>query len=168
MNFISRSFETLQIIIKPLFMTLVLANHFYFISFICLTIYTGILVDYIASPQCLLYILGQKRNAAYKTYIVYGVSFTNLSQTICHSLRADSWIMSSWGCPSYHCHRTKLIHQFKPTFLSILASRHKAMTSWMRTVRHCSNLSETFPKTFNHPCMASKLLGYHRWRHVSL
>ena len=46
------------------------------------------------------YILGQKRNAAYKTYIVYGGSFTNLSQTICRSMRADSWIMSSWGCPS--------------------------------------------------------------------
>ena len=35
-------------------------------------------------------ILGQKRNAAYKTYIAYGGSFTNLSQTICHSLSADS------------------------------------------------------------------------------
>ena len=57
MNFISRSFETLQIIIKPLFMTLVLANHFFFMSFIGLTIYTGILVDYIVSPQCLLYML---------------------------------------------------------------------------------------------------------------
>ena len=57
MNFISRLFETLQIIIKPLFMTLVLANHFYFISFIGFTIYTGILVDYIASPQCFLYML---------------------------------------------------------------------------------------------------------------
>ena len=114
------------------------------------------------------YILGQKRNAAYKTYIVYGGNFTNLSQTICHSLIADSWFMSSWGFPNYHCHRTKLIDQFKPTFLSILTSRNKAMTSWVRTVWHCSNLSETFPKTFNHPCMASKLLGYHRWRHVSL
>ena len=46
------------------------------------------------------YILGQNRNAAYKTYIVYGGSFTNLSQTIGHSMSADSWIMSSWGCPS--------------------------------------------------------------------
>ena len=27
--------------------------------------------------------------------------------------------MSSWGCTSYHCHRTKLIQQFKPTFFSI-------------------------------------------------
>ena len=41
------------------------------------------------------YILGQKRNAAYKTYIVYGGFFTKLSQTICHSLSADSRIMSS-------------------------------------------------------------------------
>ena len=71
-----------------------------------------------------LYTLGQKRNAAYKTYILYGVYFINLSQTICHSLSADSWIMSSWGCPGYHCHRTKLIQQFKATFLSILTSRH--------------------------------------------
>ena len=63
-----------------------------------------------------IYILGQKRNTAYKTYIVYGGSFTNLSQAICHSLSADSWIMSSWGCSCYHCHWTKLIHQFKPTF----------------------------------------------------
>ena len=70
------------------------------------------------------HILGQKINAACKTYIVYGGSFTHLSQTICHSLRADSWIMSSWGCPSYHCHRTKLIHQFKPTFIWILTSCH--------------------------------------------
>ena len=38
-------------------------------------------------------ILGQKRNAAYKTYILYGMSFTNLSQTICHSLSADSWVI---------------------------------------------------------------------------
>ena len=30
------------------------------------------------------------------------------------------------------------------------------------------NLSETLSKTFNHPCMASKLLSYHRWRHISL
>ena len=65
-------------------------------------------------------ILGQKRNAAYKTYIVYGGSFTNLSQTICHSLSADSWIIRYWGCPSYHCH----LHLFKPTFLSILTSLH--------------------------------------------
>ena len=43
-------------------------------------------------------------------------AFINLSQTMCHSLRADSWIMSSWRCRSYHCHRTKLIHQFKPMF----------------------------------------------------
>ena len=70
------------------------------------------------------HILGQKRNAAYKTYIVYGGYFTNLSQTICHSLSADSCIMSSWGCSGYHCHRTKLIQQFKPTFLSILTSLH--------------------------------------------
>ena len=70
------------------------------------------------------YILGQKRNAAYITYIVYGGSFTNLSQKICHSLSANSWIMSSWGCASYHCQRTTLIQQFKPTFLSILTSRH--------------------------------------------
>ena len=41
------------------------------------------------------YILGQKRNAAYKTYVVYGGFFTKLSQTICHSLSADSRIMSS-------------------------------------------------------------------------
>ena len=78
---------------------------------IALDVYTG-------------YILGQKRNAAYKTYILYGVYFINLSQTICHSLSADSWIMSSCGCPGYHCHRTKLIQQFKPTFLFILTSRH--------------------------------------------
>ena len=32
----------------------------------------------------------------------------------------------------------------------------------------CSNLLETFPKTFNHHCMSSKLLGYHRWHHASL
>ena len=77
------------------------------------------------------YILGQKRNAAYKTYIVYGGggSFINLKQMICHSFSADSWIMSSRGCASYHCHRKKLIRQFKPTFLSILTSRHYAMTS---------------------------------------
>ena len=67
--------------------------------------------------QLYKYILDQKRNAAYKTYILYGGSFTNLSQTICHSLSADSLSMSFWGCTSYHCHRTKLIHQFKPTFL---------------------------------------------------
>ena len=53
------------------------------------------------------HILGQKRNAAYKTYILYGVYFINLSQTICHSLSADSLIMSSWGCPGYRSHRTK-------------------------------------------------------------
>ena len=70
------------------------------------------------------YILGQKRNAPYKTYIVYGGNFTNLSQTICHSLNADSWFMSSWGFTSYHCHRTKSIDQLKPTFLSILTSRN--------------------------------------------
>ena len=69
-------------------------------------------------------ILGQKGNAAYKACIVYGGSFTNLVQTICHSLSADSWIMNSWGCPGYHCHWTKLICQFKSTFLSILMSRH--------------------------------------------
>ena len=45
-------------------------------------------------------ILGQKRNAAYKTYILYGVSFTNMSQTICHSLSADSWAIGPSGCPS--------------------------------------------------------------------
>ena len=44
-----------------------------------------------------IYILCQKGNAAYKTYIVYGGLSTNISQTICHSLIADSWIMSSWG-----------------------------------------------------------------------
>ena len=47
-----------------------------------------------------IHILGQKRNAAYKTYIAFGGNFTNLSQTICHSMSADSWIISSWGCPS--------------------------------------------------------------------
>ena len=35
------------------------------------------------------HILGRKRNAAYKTYIVY-VFFTNPSQTMCHSLSADT------------------------------------------------------------------------------
>ena len=125
-------------------------------------------VLYARSSYYCYYILGQKRNAAYKPYIVYGWFFTNLSQTICHSLSADSRIMSSWGCPSYHCHRTKLIHQFKPTFLSILTSRHLTMTSRMRTVWHCSKLSETFSETFDRLCMASSLLGYHRWRHVSL
>ena len=34
-------------------------------------------------PLAITYILGQKRNAAYKAYIVYGGSFTNLSQTMC-------------------------------------------------------------------------------------
>ena len=102
----------------------------------------------------LTHILGQKRNAAYKTYIIYGRFFTILSQTIRHSLSADSRIMSSWGCPSYHCHRAKLIQQFKPTFWSILTSRHLTMTSWMRTVWHCSKLSETFPETFDCLCMA--------------
>ena len=63
------------------------------------------------------YILGQKRNAAYKTYIYGGISL--ISQKRC----VDFWIMSSWDCPSYHCHRTKLIHQFKPTSLSILTSQ---------------------------------------------
>ena len=29
-------------------------------------------------------------------------SFTNLSQTIPHSLSADSWLMRFWGCPSCH------------------------------------------------------------------
>ena len=61
------------------------------------------------------HILGQKRNAAYKTYIVYGGYFTNLSQTICHSLSADFLIMSSCGCPGYHNQRTTFIQQFKPT-----------------------------------------------------
>ena len=75
-------------------------------------------------PYLQSHILGQKRNAAYEPYIIYGGSFTNLSQTFSHSFSADSWIMSSWGCASYHCHRTKWIHQFKPTFLSILMSRH--------------------------------------------
>ena len=79
---------------------------------------------FLSLHQLTYYILGQKRNAAYKTYILYGVYFINLSQTIFYSLSADSWIMSSWGCPGYHCHRTKLIQQFKPTFLSILTSRH--------------------------------------------
>ena len=32
-------------------------------------------------------------------------------------------LMSSWDCPSYQCHQTKLIHWFKPTFLSILTTR---------------------------------------------
>ena len=68
-------------------------------------------------------ILGQKRNAAYKTYIVYG-GLSPISRKRFVSLGADSWIMSSWGCPSYHRHRTKLIQQFKPTFLSILTSHH--------------------------------------------
>ena len=84
------------------------------------------------------------------------------------SLSADSWIVSSWVCASYHCHWKKLIQQFKPTFLSILTLRHWVMTSCMRTVWNCSNLSETLPKTFNHPCMAKKLLGYHRACYVSL
>ena len=48
-------------------------------------------------------------------HIVYEGSFINLSQTICRSLSADSWIMSSCSCPSYHCHWAKWIHQFKPT-----------------------------------------------------
>ena len=55
-------------------------------------------------------------------------SFTNLSQTICHSLSADSWIMSyyscanyhfyqkNYSCASYHFTKKKLIHKFKPTF----------------------------------------------------
>ena len=45
-------------------------------------------------------------------------------------LSADSWIMSSWGCPSYHCHRTKLIYQFKPMFLSILVSECNDLSIW--------------------------------------
>ena len=57
--------------------------------------------------EYITYILGQKRNAAYKTCIVYGGLYTHLSQTIRQRLSADSWIMSSWGCASYHCHRTK-------------------------------------------------------------
>ena len=69
-------------------------------------------------------ILGQKSNAAYKTYIVYGGYFTNLLQTICHSLSADSWNMSSCDCPGYHCHRATFIQEFKTTFLLILTSRH--------------------------------------------
>ena len=76
-------------------------------------------------------ILGQKRNAAYKPYILYGGggSFTNLSQTICHSLSADSCVIGPSCCPRYHCHRTKLIEQSTPTVLSILTSRHYTMTS---------------------------------------
>ena len=73
--------------------------------------------------QSIPYILGQKRNAAYKTYIVYG-GLSSISRKRCITfLSADSWIMSSWGWPSYHCHRTKLIYQFEPTFWSILTSR---------------------------------------------
>ena len=62
------------------------------------------------------YILGQKRNAAYKTYILYAVSFTNLSQTICHRTSTDTWVIGPSGCPSNHCHRTKLIEQLTPTY----------------------------------------------------
>ena len=104
------------------------------------------------------------RNAEYKTYTVYGGSFTNLIRLICHSFSADSWVIGPWGCPSYHCHPTKLIEQFTPTVLSILTSRHYKITSYTHTVLHCSNLSEMFDR----PCMVSKELGYHRWHLVSL
>ena len=71
-----------------------------------------------------IYVARSGFNQIDKTYIVYGRYFTNLSQTICHSLSADSWIMSSCGCSGFHCHRVTFIQQFKPTFLSILTSRH--------------------------------------------
>ena len=67
-------------------------------------------------------ILGQKRNAVYKIY-KYG-PYTNLSQTICHNLSADSRIMSSWVCPSRHCYWTKLIEHMIHTVVSISTSRH--------------------------------------------
>ena len=72
--------------------------------------------------QFLLDIYKAKRNAAYG-------SFTNLSQMICHSLSADSWILSLWDCPSCHCHRTKMIGQLRPTVLSILTPRHYTVTT---------------------------------------
>ena len=76
-----------------------------------------------------------------------------ISQMICHSLSADSWIMSSWGCPSCHCHQMKLIEQLRTTVLSILTSCHYTVTSWRCMVWQCPNMPETFPKTFNHPCL---------------
>ena len=83
-------------------------------------------LDYMTTrPPHILGKKKKKRNAAYKPYIVYiWGSFTSLSQTICHSLSADSWVIGPTGCPSYHCHRTKLIEQYTPTVLSILTSGH--------------------------------------------
>ena len=83
--------------------------------------------------SCTDTILGKKRNAAYYTYIIYGVSFTNLSRTICHGVGTNSWFIGPLGFPCYHCYRTKLIVQFT-TVLSILTSHHYTMTSWTRTV----------------------------------
>ena len=61
-----------------------------------------------------------------------------------------------------------MIEQLRPKVLSILMLCHYMVTSQMGTVQDCPNLSEMFPKTFNHHCMASKLMSYHRWYHVSL
>ena len=52
----------------------------------------------------LQYTRPKKKHRILNKHLIWGVS-----QMICHSLSANSWNMSSWGCASYHCHPTKLI-----------------------------------------------------------
>ena len=65
----------------------------------------------------LSHILGHKKKHCMLN-LYRGLSPIDLSQTIFHSLSADSWIMSSLSCPSCHLNRTKLIEQLRPTVLS--------------------------------------------------
>ena len=83
----------------------------------------------LTASTCIYSVLCIYTRSKKETPHVYGGSFTNISQTICHSLSADSWVIGPWGCPSFHFHRTKLIEQLRPTVLSILTSRHYTMTS---------------------------------------
>ena len=79
---------------------------------------------------------------------------------ICHSLRADFWIMSSWGCPSCHFHRTGMVELRPLCFIDLyVASLHGDIMN-----AHGPTLSQfvrNVSKTLNHPYMSSKLLGYH-------